>query len=385
MNPKEKINTLVATGKIREALQFFLEKTNPNEQTLRTAIFQLSAQWNQLEDEKNKGIVSVADANLQANKINIAILNYVNNWDINTYESELEQIINSLPVSDSADLGALQMVNCDRITPLKKFNRSFEEKKTAKSPFQFYFLCGCPDEQPNSLSERIIYEIMEKESLDLSSSVSYPFQESDDFKRVLIENLPFSNTDVATSKKKLKEYVQKRFRFADSDSFETFIETGLPKILYKYIATVFKLEDTDWEADEGEIIEYLQWMIDTFKTAHPDVPTFVFLFVIKLKNLHDTEKVKPRNTQIVKDLKAFCESNDCALFDEIVPLKEEHIEGWLGKLGVDNPNDATTLINAFSKSLSEKDLMMVEGGKRFHMKDVEPLQEKIVRKFRSLK
>ncbi len=383
MNPKQRILELVANGRIKESLILFMESIADSDNFAKNSVFQLSAQWNRLEDDKNKGIVSVADAQLQANKVTNAIIEFANQCNFEGETSALENAITSLPLSESIELGALQLVNCDRILPLKRFNRAFEEKKIAKNPFQFYFLCACPDEMPSSFSERVIYEIMDKESLELNSSVSYVFQESDDFKRVQIESLPLSDMDAAASKKKLKEYVQKRFKFADTESFDSFIATGIPKILYKYVATIFKIDEENWEADEGEIAEYLQWMVDTFQTAHPDAPTFVFLFVIKLKNLYDENKTTARNKQVISNLKAFCERNDSALFDEIKPVNDTHIEGWLSKLGVENPNDVNNVIKEFVKTLSEKDLLTIEGGRAYHMKDVEKLQEKIVSTFRN--
>ena len=382
MLPKEKIRTLIGEAKIREALQLFLESIEKGDNVSENDIIQLQSRFTTLELNEIKGILSHDEAQRDKAIISNSILSLLDSWKRTDTASDLDKIIRALPIDKDADLGVIQLVNCDRVRPIKQFSQRFNDKKSAQNPFQFYFLSGCPDEMPSSLAERILYEIVEKESLVLDSSVHYPFTEGD-FRRVKLENLPLSTADADASKKKFKEYVQKRFAFANTESFEKFIQTGIPKLSYSYVATIFKLSETDWEDDEGEILEYLQWMMDTFQTAHPNVPTFIFLFVLHFRNLHDETKVKRRNLDIVKKVETFCETNETAIFREIVPIKDMHLEDWLFKLGVENSNDSQKVIEALSKSLRPEDKLMEDGEARFHMKDVEPLQMKVVQTFRN--
>lgn len=382
MLPKEKITALIREAKIREALQLFLESIEEEDNVSKNDIIQLQSRYTTLELNEIKGILSHDVAKIDKAIIFNSTLSLLDSWKRTDNASDLDKIIRALPIDNDADLGVIQLVNCDRVRPIKQFNQRFNDKKSAQNPFQFYFLSGCPDEMPSSLAERILYEIVEKESLVLDSSVHYPFTEGD-FRRVKLENLPLSTADADASKKKFKEYVQKRFAFANTESFEKFIETGIPKLSYSYVATIFKLSETDWEDDEGEILEYLQWMIDTFQTAHPNVPTFIFLFVLHFRNLHDETKVKRRNLEIVQKVEKFCEINETAIFREIVPIKDMHLEDWLFKLGVENSNDSQKVIEALSKSLRPEDKLMEDGEARFHMKDVEPLQMKVVQTFRN--
>ncbi len=384
MSTKEQIRNLISNGKTKEAIALFYESLTQNDAELSKNITLQSGRLSGLNDKINAGTISTDDANTEFTNISNSVLNYLSAWDTSDSTSLLDKIINDLPISKDADLGLLSLVNCDRIVPIRKFNSNFEAKKELKQTFQFYFLCGCPDEMPDSIGERIVYEIIEKEGLDLNSSVSYPFFEND-FRRLKVENLPLSDLDVSGSKKKLKEYVQKRFAFTNTESFETFIETGIPKLPYNYIFTVFKITETDWEERVDDIFAYLQWMIDTFKCASPKVPTFLFLFVVPFKNMYDSTQLSPRNAAIIDKLKLFCEKNTMAILSDIAPIRSGHFTSWLEKLGVNNPNDSNNVVEVFSKTLDLKDrLSMDEDYKepRFHMKDIEPLQKKIVEVFR---
>jgi ribosomal protein S20 len=386
-NPKEKIRNLVGKAELKEALQYFYNAILEGENVSYSDITQLNSQLSNLNEAKIKGILSHNEETLETAKISNRILDLLDSWNQGGELSNLDKILYGLHIDNNADLGLLQMVNSDRIVPIRKFKRSFEDKKQAKIPFQFYFLSACPTEMPHSLASRIAYEIIEAESLELDKSVHYPYEENiqNNFRSIKIEPLPLADADFAASRKKFKEYVQDRFKLTNTQSFELFIETGIPKLLYSHILTVFRITEDKWEADEGEILEYLQWMIDTFQTAHPDVPTFIFIFVINIRHLHDETKIKTSQRTIIERLEAFCQKNDTAIFKELVPIKDTHIESWLTNLGVDNPNDARKVINALNQTLDSNDRLIIEDEQRFHMKDVEPIQEKIVKYFRNKK
>jgi hypothetical protein len=387
INSKEKIRNLIGRAELKEALQVFYTALSEGENVSYNDITQLSGQLSNLQDAKIKGVISHDEETLETAKISNRILSLLESWHQGGEMSVLDKILYSLHIDKNANLGLLQMVNSDRLTPIRKFKRTFEDKKQAKKTFQFYFLCACPTEMPHSLAARIAYEIIEAESLELDKSVHYPYEEDNhnSLRRIKIEPLPLADGDIAASRKKFKEYVQDRFKLANTQSFELFIETGIPKLLYSHILTVFRITEDKWEADEGDILNYLQWMVDTFQTAHQEVPTFIFIFVINIRHLHDETKVKAHQRKIVAQIEAFCQKNDTAIFKELVPIKDTHIESWFTNLGVDNPNDARKVIHALSQTLAPNDRLIIEDELSFHMKDVEPIQEKIVKYFRNKK
>ena len=384
MNPKEKIRQLVSEAKLKEALQLFAESLSAGDSVSLNDVALINGQLTTLNKDIGEGTISEGDKTLRANKIIRSILSLLDTWQQNDAASDLEKTIHALPIDKDAELGVLQMVNCDRKVPIRKFKRTFEEKKDAKQPFQFYFLSGCPSEMPHSLASRIAYEIMDAESLELDKSVHFPYEE-DTFRRIKIQPLPFVEADAIASRKKFKAYIQDRFKLSNSQSVEAFIEMGVPKIPYSHVLTVFRITEDKWHDDEGEVAAYLQWIVDTFQKAHPDLPTFIFLFVVNIKDLHDETKVKQPQRQIVEDLEAFCKKNETAIFRELTPVKHLDIESWLMNLGVDNPNDTLPLMAALNQSLAPVDRLTIDGEARFHMKDVEPIQEKVVRYFRNKK
>jgi hypothetical protein len=380
---KSTIRQLVGQDKLKEALKQFLDMTDDEETENELTGF--SSHLERLESKIRKGTIATDTANLELAQIRDSILSLLSSFhdasDNNT--TDLETMLRILQVDKDLELGLLQTVNSNRFTPIRKFKRNYATQKEEKKPFQCYFLSGCPSEMPHSFAARIVYEIIETESLELNKSVNYCYDE-DELRKIKIEPLPLADADVNTSKKKFKEYVQKRFSFANTQSFESFIETGLPKLLYSHILTVFRITEDKWECGE-ELFEYLQWLLNTFQTAHQDVPTFIFLFVVNIKNLHDQAKIKPSQLNIIQQIEQFCEKNDTAIFKELVPLKQEHIESWFTNLGVDNPNDVQPIIKNLRDSLAPQDRLIIEDEPRFHMKDVEPIQEKVVKYFRNKK
>lgn len=382
MLPKEKIKEHVRKAQPRKALELFQESLSPKDSVSESDILQLSARNAKLEEKENKGTISVADANLERANINDAILNLLNGCHSDTTLTALEQAIAALPIGKDADLGVLQLVNCDRKKPIKKFKQAFNEKTEAKQPFQFYFISGCPNEMPSSFAERILYEIMDRESLELHKSIHYPIEE-DIFRRVKIENIPLSNGgDLKANQKKFKEYIQKRFGFPDAHSFDTFLATGIPQLNYSHVTTIFTIKESDLIDEEDELLTYLQWIVDSFNVAHPKVPTFIFLFVVQVRNLHDEAKVRSSSKKAIAELDGFCKKNETALFREIKPIVDYDFEDWFFNLGINNPIFSQNVITAFDDTLSANDKLMIDDERHFHMKDIETVQKKVVLTFR---
>lgn len=310
---KSAIRQLVAQDKIKETLKQFSDYIVPeDDDEIVNSIIGLRSRLAKIEKEKQIGSISFEDEQLELAKIRDSFLSLLNSFEEpnNNKNTDIETIFQSLHIDKEANLGLLQMVNSNRIPPIRKFKRNYSTLTDANRPFQFYFLSGCPTEMPNSLAARIAYEIIEDESLVLDKSVNYHYDE-DNFKKIKIEPLPISDANVQASKRKFKEYIQKRFSLANTQSFESFIETGLPKLLYSHVLTVFRITEERWECSE-DLLDYLQWIFNIFQTAHPNVPTFIFLFVLDIKNLYDEKKL---------NLLKFALSNKLSNFvKKIIPL-----------------------------------------------------------------
>ncbi|MDZ7876794.1 MAG: COR domain-containing protein [Saprospiraceae bacterium] len=378
LGQKDKIRQLVGEARLREALQLLREL----ELVEDTEIIQLSAHFSEAERMNMKNLISQQDYSMQIKRISMEILSLLDKM-IETPISKLDEVIRSIPLNDDAEIGLLQLVNCNRIKAIRKFTRAFDAKRNQQ--VQFYFICGCPTELPGSLGERILYEIMNNESLYLNEQINYPYEKRTLFNRLRIEHLPFSEGNLEASKKKFKEYIQRRFGLPNTQNFEKFIEIGMVELPFSYVATVFRIPETLWEEEEGEIVEYLQWIIDTFtfRKPQPNQPTFIFLFVVQLRYMYDAEKIRPQSKRIITELEAFCQKNDSIILDELMPLKEIYLEDWLYGIGVVNVNDIARVIETFAQSLKPEDKFEINGERHFHMKDVEALQLKIITHFRN--
>jgi Effector-associated domain 11/inactive STAND len=382
MNPKEKIRQLVGEAKLKEALQLFAESLSAGDSVSQNDIIQLNQQLSALNRDIQEGIISKADETVEFNRITKRISALLDTSQNNNIVNGLDRAIQALPIAKDAELGFLQMVNCDRRGLMRKFNRIFEEKKQAKQPFQFYFLSACPTEMPHSLASRIAYELKLDTSEEGDKPIDY-VREGNESESIKIQPLPFSDKGESASRNRFKSYFQERFKLSDGQMV-SFLETGVPKLLYSHVLTVFQITEDKWHDDDGEVVAYLQWLVDTFQKAHPDLPTFIFLFVVEIKHLYDATKVKAAQNKVINDLEAFCQKNETAIFRELMPLKDLDLEGWLkNNLGVNNPNDITPLLTAFNESLAPVDQLIMDGEPRFHMKDVQQVQEKVVRYFRN--
>ena len=374
---KKQITALVENDKLKEALRLFNDHLSERDAVETSDLAGLQGNLSTVQKAYNHNTLSFQEYSREIAKIRTAIVDFLSSSQ--DPASDLDRAVQSLPFDKETELGVVQLVNCDRKTAIRDFNRSFNKKKEEKQPFQYYFICGCPDQSPGGFAERILYEIVDKESL-VQDGVNYPYSEGV-FRRARVENLPLG-LDFEAHKKKFKEYVHKRFAFADTQSFEAFIETGIPNLPYSLVATIFRIAEDCWKSDEGEILEYLQWMVDTFQTAHPKVPTFVFLFVVQLRKLYDPDSAKTAAKEVARKIDTFCADNKSAVFKEIKPVEAIDLEGWLSRIGVET-NDSERVIRSLWHSIELKDRLGVEDEPVFHMKHVEPLQSKIVTVFRS--
>lgn len=374
MNNKEKITELIAKGKTREGLQYFLEAL-PHVHALRDSVLQISNRHFTLEDQIQKGIINQENQAIEKNQISNAIIGLLKSWENNNDSNQLSTAIKNLPIPPDSTINTLHLVNCDRRTPTKRFRRAFNNLRDQKRAFQFYFLCGCPNEMPGSLAERLIYQFIEEEAGEHQLPVNYRARENVNH-RVRIEKLPLGS-DLASSRKKFKAYVQERFSFVDTQSFENFIETGVPKLPYSYVVSVFELSYKDWEDDEGEICSYFQWMIDTFQCPHPDVPTFLFFFVVKIPDLHHEDQLTKEKRKVLQELEGLCTKNESALIKELQPVEIPDVHEWFSEIGISNPNLIRPILQALETGLGKKERDMYLQEERVHMKDIELIQQAV--------
>ena len=378
MNPKEAIYALLSSGKLEEAIKVWLGFLNAAD-PLRSVLAGYSARLINIADARNQGRIDFKEEMLQRSAVTAAMLDTWKNWQPGGNYALLDQAILALGIDADNEISALHLVNCDRIGQARTFRRVFN-RWDGKSDFQFYFICACPDEMPSSFSKRLIYEIIRDRLDDRHDAISYPLQEEAD--RIKVENFPIG-IDLAASRKRLKKYVAERFNFSDTQSFETFMETGVPKLSYDYVTSVFEISEKAWENDEGEIKEYLEWMLETFKCPNKGVPTFLFFIVITSPKLEIIEENQSsRQKTILAELAEICTKypEQATVLKDFPPLDQQDFDNWVSGIdGIRNPNNSRAVTRAlaatFESGSEEADLY--QNQQKFHVKDIEPVQRRI--------
>ncbi len=286
--------------------------------------------------------------------------------------SLLEQKIKGLSIDDSFTIGELYLVNCNRIPPRNNFWKAFDENTKRRNPFQFYFVLACPTQQPNSFAERMVYEILIDELESDFEAIHYVHQPNS--RRVRIEDLPLGR-NLKNSQREFKKYFAKRFNWSDSEmAFEDFINTGLPKLEYKYVTTIFDLNASKW--DDILMLEYLDWIVDVFTHTHEDVPTFLFFFAIFIKDVH-TASIPLREQKIVDSIVNFVNQNAerCSLINQLLPVPVDFLEDWIRELGEQNQGKIEEVVKIMVEGLPDDKKDKYEQTKELDMTDIERFQE----------
>lgn len=373
-NPKVKIREYIITGRLKEALQSW-KQTLDNADPLQLELDSLSSQLEKLDEDKRHGVILKEDELVTQNKITWSTLDLLQKWTPGNNLMPLAEAIRELGIDDSLEIGAFHLVNCNRNKPAKTFRRAFAHRKD-KEHFQYYFLCGCPNEMPGSFAKRVIYGLIKDQLDGKDKGINYDFQEGAD--RIRIDELPLGD-DLETSIKRFKASVAKRFRFTDTQSFDAFIETGVPRIEEDYVTSIFEISEKKWDGDEGEIRAYFQWMMETFANPHPAVPTFLFFVVVRSQDLWMEERRTKRQSTILQELTGLAEQfpEKATVITDFPPVELSDFSEWLAELGVRNPKLAEPTMNALAQTLNPKDRQLFENEGLVHMKDIEIVQKMI--------
>lgn len=286
--------------------------------------------------------------------------------------SLLEQKIRELTIDVESNVGELFLVNVDRLPPRNRFWDAFDENVDRKNPFQFYFVLACPTQQPNSFAERMIYELVIEELEEEMDTINYIRQQ--DSRRVKVEDLPLGR-NLRNSQREFKKYFAKRFGMTDSETaFEDYIKTGLPKLDYQYVATVFDLNASKW--DDALMKDYLQWIVDTFSNTHDAVPTFLFFFAIFLRDVH-VDPLPAGERKVVDSIQGLIEKNKerCSLINQLLPVSSDLVADWIRDLGEQNESKIEDLVKLIIAGLPDEKKSKYEKNKAFDMTDIERFQE----------
>jgi len=265
----------------------------------------------------------------------------------------------------------LNLVNCDRKEPNQLYWEGFEKKE--KEPFQFYFINGCSSQQPQSLAERVIYEL-EKEKEEEGDEGAILSELKGDSQRIKFIEFPLKAT-LKRSQKALKNYFANRFKIQNK-SLEEFIKEEIIKYdSYDYIKTVFISDISQWNRHTAK---YLDWMIDKFKDNRTNAPSFIFYIIFHMDDLHLN---RSQYKDIIAELEklAIKHSKTTTLIDNLKTVPVHLVEVWIKKMGELRPAKIDDLILklAYTLATEEKQKRFHEKGE-FDMSDVELFQEEVM-------
>jgi hypothetical protein len=311
-----------AFGQLFREMNAQLNKSSSN----YNIFISIQAQYSDIYIKDMQNAVSYTDAQVAYGKTKNSLLQLIdllNPDDIAPNSAACEDVLDTLARNlkpRSGLMPLLYLVNCDRIKAKEIFDNRFESLKQQARTFQFYFILACPTQEPDSFSERTIYEIMGEDEDQNQAVLKYPRHENN---RVQIESLP-------TSKEEFKKYFSKSFTLGNT-SFEDYLRTELPNLNWEKIAIPLSITALEWNA---KVVDSLQWLINSFSAVETRSPNFLFFFVITLKNAHETDKIHPKYKETLQSIKQLVEKNaDCAtLIDTLPPVETEDFEGWLEKL-----------------------------------------------------
>lgn len=366
-NLKDKLKKLIAEDNVDEVFNS-LRSCFPTESMENKAVIIQSSHWKRIQDESLLGILTSEQFNVEKNKIRTILLTLIDRLPDIDYESDLASL-------ELDGLGIISLVNCNRVQAYNSFKTFFN--KHQKRPFQFYFIIGCPHQEPDSFAERLVYEIIEDVLVGEDNAIDFvrgkEFIQGIEVERVDIPKLPLG-IDAAKSQLKFKKEFGKRLaRFNMTDvSVEDFVSVKAAQLPYNYFTFIYQIEADDWDESTAT---YLLWIIDTFKKNQAYQPTFLFYFVINMENAH----IQLREG-VMSELSTITtpHSDACTVIDKLNPVRTDDVSRWIRSYGERSQAKIDTIVKKFVNSLAFQGKLKPDNS--IDMTDVEQFQEKVFAK-----
>lgn len=353
-------------------------------------LIQLSSRYHRTLNDDHNGVTAREAANLEYSRIAQALLHLVGGLaekDLGqggALTDPLDEAARQLRVDHPVT--PLYLVNCDRRKPVRSFWQAFDGKLEQKLRFQFYFLPCDAAQQPEGFAERIVHELLEKELDGASGTLDYRRRAQQE-ERLRVELLPLDRNP-EKSKQAFKKYFAERFALANSEvAFEDYLRTGLPKLPWTYVVTAFKVTEDQW--DDDILKPYLEWMMATFSGTGPDVPTFLFFFVVTVKYAHRGERLGEAAREALDGLRALVEAraqsaaaagqsqSDATLIPPLPPVDTDDLEHWMERLGDNSTDQKDNVIRLIAERLKGEEEAVYRQGRQFNMERIEDFQERV--------
>ena len=363
-NLKDQLKRLIGEDNLDDVFNL-LRPCFPSESMENKAIIIQSSNWKRIQDETLMGLLTAELFNVEKNKIRSILLTIIDRLPEVDFEKDLASL-------EMNDIGVISLVNCDRVLPFNSFKTFF--KGHQKQPFQFYFIIGCPQQEPDSFAERLVYEVIEDVLVGEESAIDFvrgkELIQGIEVERVDIPLLPMGIDADKSQLKFKKEFGKRLARFNMTDvSLEDFVSAKAAQLPYNYFTFIYQIEVDDWDDTTAT---YLQWIVETFKKNQAHQPTFLFYFVINMKNAHIAQRA-----DVMSELQKIliCHDGACNIIDKLTPIQPEDLSRWIRSYGERSQAKIEAIVKKFSNSLSLQGKLKADG--TIDMTDVEQFQEKI--------
>lgn len=262
-------------------------------------------------------------------------------------------------------IGVLYMVNCNRDELADLFWDKFDEKEGL--PTQFYFIPASPNQMPPSFAERMIWEVLQDELDEEMDAISIEL--AADGLRLKTANFEVRNK-LERTQKAFKKYFCKRF---DEGDFDKLIGHVLPQRNYQYVATMLRVELSEWREF---MPEFLQWLIDTFQAASEEVDmSYLFFVVVNMQDFVDVPLTSEQEA-ILASIRSVIDTNTigCSKLKGLSPVPSEDLEKWFRDVGEQNPEKINKVIQNLIAGLSAEKQAQFNAKSKLDMADIELLQ-----------
>ena len=366
---KNLLITLISEGKLDDVFAQ-LRPCFPNGTEYSNAVILQQSAWKEANNKLNAGLFTFQDLQTAQNQIGFILLRLIEQIPDTDFEKTISEL-------DLSEIGTISLVNCDRKTAYDAFKSFFRQHQTL--PFQFYFIVGCPSQEPDSFAERLIYEVLEDVLMGEDKAIDY-IREKDmvegvEVERVEIPILPMAFDADKSQMKFKKEFGKRLMRFNMTDvSLEDFVGEKAAQLKYDYFTFLYQLESDEWDA--VSTTPYIQWLVDTFKKNKVKQPTFLFFFIVNMENAH----IQKQDNIMVEINKIIAQNTEsCGLIDTLVPLQAADLSRWVRERGERSQAKIDDLVKKFSSNLSLQGKLKGDGS--MDMTNVEQLQGKIFAHF----
>lgn len=271
-------------------------------------------------------------------------------------------------------LGNIDLVNCNRDTEKERFWDYYDDMEAHR--FQFYCLTSCSSQKPDSFAERMLYEYLNEELEGASDALHYATDESWEgtFVRPKIVPLPVGR-NLVNCQKAFRKYFAAFWKLSEQQSMEEYLKTGLPLSKYDAVALFFHIDAARWK--EELTLPYLQWIINTLQTTHPEVPRILFFLKINCSGAHLNPDGIADNVAF-RDIKTvLAQHPGVAHLLPFEPIKSEDLKRWFFDLNTRFTARLDDLITAFSRGLGKSEQQLFVEKKQFNMDDIELLQNEV--------